>query len=243
MRLDQYLQKQFPSRNKAKEAIQAGRVLVDGKPVTKPSFELEEGQDVQVKEVLEFVSRSGYKLEGAFKNFDIDVKDQVVLDIGASTGGFSQCVLNHGAAKVYALDVGHLQLSDSLKNDPRLVNMEGRNARYIETDWFDDPIDFVCMDVSFISSRLILEPMFEKFVPEHLALLVKPQFEVDPSRLNKRGIIKNEKIRVKAIEDVAAFLKQTYRDVQVMDSVLAGKEGNLEAIVYARSPYDRTTLR
>lgn len=234
MRLDKKLAENLPSRSKAADLIKNQRVLVNGKTITKPGFEVGEEDEIEILEALDFVSRAGHKLEGAFQAFSFSVKDQVVLDIGASTGGFTECCLNHGAKKVYALDVGHLQLADSLKKDDRVVEMEGRNARELKKDWFEDDIDFICMDVSFISSELILEPVFSQILPQHLAILVKPQFELDPSRLNKNGIVKNEKDRLKAIEKVENFIRKYYKEVKLIDSPIKGRQGNQEAILYAR---------
>lgn len=234
MRLDKKLAEKQISRSKAADLIRDERVLVNGKVVTKPSFDVQEQDEIEILEALDFVSRAGHKLEGAFQAFSFSVEDQTVLDIGASTGGFTQCCLNHGAAKVYALDVGHLQLADSLKQDERVVEMEGRNARGLKKDWFEDEINFLCMDVSFISSELILEPVFQEIEPEHLVLLVKPQFELDPSRLNKNGIVKNEKDRLKAIDKVNNFINKYYKQVSVIDSPIKGRGGNQEALIYAR---------
>lgn len=235
MRLDQYLTKELQTRTRAQDAIKEGRVLVDGKVITKSSFDVKEGMEDKV-EVLpaqnDFVSRAGGKLEGAVSAFSIDLKDQVVLDIGASTGGFTQCCLNHGASKVYALDVGHLQLSPVLDQDCRVVKMEGTNAKTITKDMFAEPIDFVCMDVSFISSRSVLEPLFEQFLPRHLVLLFKPQFEVGKQALRK-GIVKDPKTGLQAAKGLEQWLLQYYSEVKMIPSPVVGRKGNQEYLLYA----------
>lgn len=234
MRLDQYCTKEAGSRTKAQDDIKAGLVQVNGKVVTKPGFVLKETDQVQYeKDPGALVSRAGFKLAGAIEKFNIPLENQVVLDIGASTGGFTQCCLNHGARKVYALDVGHLQLDDLLKNDPRVVMMEGHNAREMKKDWFDEPFDFVCMDVSFISALTILESLMQVQVPPHIAVLVKPQFELGPSALNKNGIVKNPKAALKAVDKVKDWLSAYYPHIQFMPAALTGRGGNQEYVIYA----------
>lgn len=233
MRLDKLLTEQAGSRTKAADLIKSGRVSINGKIITKASFDVSDPHAVSVAGGEDFVSRSGAKLEAAFKEIGFSVQGETVLDIGASTGGFTDVCLRHGAAKVYALDVGHLQLADSLDKDPRVVKMEGMNAREIRTDWFMSPVDFICMDVSFISSRTILEAVFSQFVPEHLALLVKPQFECGPLALNKHGVLKNDKLRQKIFQEMQQFLGQYYACTRLVENILPGRSGNQEAIIYA----------
>ncbi|WP_230267419.1 TlyA family RNA methyltransferase [Allobaculum fili] len=239
MRLDQYLAKELQTRTRAADAIKQGRVSIAGKTITKPAYELkEEEQDqIEIRPVEhDYVSRAGGKLQAAFDAFHIDVKDQCVLDIGASTGGFTQCVLEHGARKVYALDVGHLQLSPALKADSRVVEMEGMNARSILKSWFSDKIDFICMDVSFISALSILEPLFLQMMPEHLCVLVKPQFECTKNALNKKGVIKNPKYEAQAVEKIQNALLMHYAKVRKIPSPVVGRSGNQEYLLYACRP-------
>lgn len=233
MRLDKLLTEQAGSRTKAADWIRNGRVTVGGVVVTKAGYDVQDPETVKVARGDDFVSRSGAKLEQAFSEIGFSVEGETVLDIGASTGGFTDVCLRRGAAKVYALDVGHLQLAARLDQDPRVVKMEGMNARDIETGWFSSPIDFVCMDVSFISSRTILESLFAQFVPEHLALLVKPQFECGPQALNKHGVLKNGKLRQKIFGDMQQFLSQYYAHTVLVKDILPGRSGNQEAIIYA----------
>lgn len=239
MRLDQQLAQTLGSRTRAADAIKQGRVSVNGKTITKPAFEIEETDTIDVAQAdHDYVSRAGGKLLAAYDAFGIDTKGQMVLDIGASTGGFTQCALEHGAAKVYALDVGHLQLAPSLEADPRVVKMEGVNAKTISKDWFDPAVDFVCMDVSFISALSILEPLFKQFVPKHMVILVKPQFECGPKALNKKGVIRHPKYEKEALDKVKAFLGQYYQKIQAIPSPVVGRKGNQEYVVYASKRRD-----
>lgn len=231
MRLDKLATEHYETRARAKEAIEKGLVLVNGKPASKPALDIKESDTVEyLPDSHDFVSRSGFKLQGAFDQSDLNIEGETVLDIGASTGGFTQCCLEHGAAKVYALDVGHLQLSDKLKNDERVISMEGVNARDITADLFEESIDFICMDVSFISAITVLEAVFKQFVPKHCAILIKPQFECTPSALKANGVIKHPKYIALANEKVKAFLSQYYGQVRLIECPITGKKGNQETI-------------
>lgn len=237
MRLDQNIAALHGiSRTRAQDWIRAGRVRVAGRTITKPSFDIQQDDEVQVEQDChDYVSRAGGKLAAAFDAFGIDIAGQCVLDIGASTGGFTQCCLEHGAAKVFALDVGHLQLSPALKSDPRVAEMEGFNVREIRRDLFEPPVDFVCMDVSFISAITALQAVFAQFVPAHCAILVKPQFECGPAALNKKGVIRHPKYEKEALDKVSAYLGGFYSRVRSIASPVVGRSGNQEYIVYASS--------
>lgn len=233
-RLDKHLALLLKSRAKAQDAIDEGRVTVNGKPAKKASMAVSDEDHIEIAEKEDdFVSRAGGKLKAAVDAYKIDLKDKTVLDIGASTGGFTQVCLNEGAKKVYALDVGHLQLADELANDPRVISMEGINARKLEADWFKDHPDFVCMDVSFIKASTILERVFEVIKPESLAVLIKPQFETQKSALNRQGVLKDRKLRKKILEQYKSYVLQFYEVVKIMDSPVIGRSGNQEAILYA----------
>lgn len=235
MRLDQYLATSLGSRTRAADAIKAGRVSVNGQVITKPAFDMDLDDQIEVQQIEhDYVSRAGGKLAAAYDAFSIDTLNQVVLDIGASTGGFTQCALEHGAKKVYALDVGHLQLNETLAQDCRVVKMEGVNARGMQKDWFDETIDFICMDVSFISAITILEPVFEQFVPQHCVILCKPQFECGPKALNKKGVIRHVKYEKEALEKLTLFLKRYYKTVKSIPSPVVGRKGNQEYVLYAK---------
>ncbi len=233
-RLDLYCADKVRSRTKAQDLIKEGLVKVNGKVIKKPSF-LVLDTDLVVIESKEddYVSRAGYKLQAVFDHFDVNIENQVVLDIGASTGGFTDVCLRHGAKKVYALDVGHLQLDPSLDKDERVIKMEGKNARDIEPDWFDDPIQFVCMDVSFISCKTILEHILQTLKFEHIAFLIKPQFECGPQFLNKKGVLKNPKLEKRIVSDIENYIRSYFEKVNVIASPIKGRSGNQEYMMYA----------
>lgn len=240
MRLDKVCAIELGSRTKAQDHIKKGLVEVNGKVIQKSSYLVSELDSVVIKnDGYEFVSRAAYKLLGAMDTFSIDLNDQVVLDIGASTGGFTDVCLRHDAKKVYALDVGHLQLDPTLAMDPRVIKMEGKNARELKADWFDEPIDFICMDVSFISCQTILEHVFKEMIPKHLVVLVKPQFECGPQALNKHGVLKNEKLALQIVNKKQAFLQIYYQQVHVMKSPIQGRSGNQEYVIYAQERRSR----
>lgn len=240
MRLDKYLSETLGSRVRAQDAIREGRVWINGRPAAKPSCTVTEEDQIEVRpKEHDYVSRAGGKLYAAIEAWNIDLTGTTVLDIGASTGGFTQCALEHGADCVYALDVGHLQLSDILKQDPRVHEMEGINARNIRKDWFDRHIDFVCMDVSFISCRSILEPLLKEFIPDSMVILVKPQFEAGKSHV-KGGIVRSPSVREKVLQETVRFLEGYYRKIRTMESPVIGRKGNQEYLLYACKP--RTAL-
>ncbi len=235
MRLDKYCTQFMDSRAKAQDAIKNGRVRVNQKVIKKASFTITEEDTIEIeKDMDDYVSRAAYKLLAAIEEYAIDLKDFVVLDIGASTGGFTDVCIRHGAKKVYALDVGHLQLAPRLEKDPRVVKMEGRNARYLEKEWFDETIDFVCMDVSFIQAKTILDRVFEVFDLSSMVILIKPQFECGPTHLNKQGILKDKKLAKKILENYRRYFLQHYPKVDIIESPIQGRGGNQEYVVYAR---------
>lgn len=235
-RLDKYLQDQYDSRSKAADAIKNGAITVNGKVITKPGFMIDPEQDVIVRAQDEdlYASRGAYKLVQALDTFQIDVKGRTALDIGASTGGFSDVLLRRGVHKVYALDVGHMQLLPRLEADERLVKMEGRNARAIQADWFDEPIDLVVMDVSFISARTILDAVLPVLNADEMVILVKPQFEAGPAHLNKNGVLKNEKVRRQILDEMKAYGAGRFHTVQLIDTTLKGRSGNQEALLHLK---------
>lgn len=233
-RLDQIIAQKVQSRTRAQDLIREGQVQVNQKTVTRPSAKVSEEDEVTILEAdHRFVSRAGGKLLAAIEEWNIDLNDQTVLDIGASTGGFTQCCLDHGARKVYALDVGHAQLHPSLMKDARVRVMEKTNARYLEEDWFDEPIDFVCMDVSFISCLTILSPVISKIQPEHMAILIKPQFELGPDALNKSGVVKKPSRGLEVADEIKREVRKDYPFVRFIPSPVLGRNGNQEYILYA----------
>ena len=240
MRLDKFLSETGTlTRSESGRAVRAGKVLVNGIPVEKPSFLWEEGMTVTVtEEEEEFVSRAGYKLEGALAAFGIDVSGQVAVDLGASTGGFTQCLLKHGAAYVYAVDVGHSQLDESLLCDGRVCNMEKTNARYLKKSDFPRPITVAVTDVSFISQAL-LYPAIADILPTGgiLVSLIKPQFEVGRQHSGKGGIGKDPtgKLFRGVLASLQAAAKENGLHLQAYtDSPIPGGDGNKEYLAYWR---------
>lgn len=223
------------TRSKAQSLIMARRVLVNGNFVDKAGATVIADDEVRVAELEHpWVGRGGMKLAHALQQFGIDVTGKVCADIGASTGGFTDVMLKNGAAKVYAIDVGYGQLDVSLRNDPRVVNREKVNARYLQPENFDDPIAFVSVDVSFISLKLIL-PAIANFLRGELVALIKPQFEVGKHEVGKGGIVRDDDKRRAAVDGVVACARELGFDVQgVIESPVKGAEGNVEFLMYAR---------
>lgn len=222
------------TRSKAQSLIMARRVLVNGQFVDKAGANVTDDDEVRVAELEHpWVGRGGMKLAHAVQQFAIELDGKVCADIGASTGGFTDVMLKHGAKKVYAIDVGYGQLDVSLRNDPRVVNREKVNARYLQPENFDDPIGFVSVDVSFISLKLIL-PAVAGFLRGQLVALIKPQFEVGKHEVGKGGIVRDEAKRTAAVESVVAFARTEGFEVKgVIESPIKGAEGNVEYLMYA----------
>ena len=194
----------FPSREKAKASVMAGLVYVDGQRVDKPGTSVDTEAEITVKEALcPYVSRGGLKLEKALELYGFSLENATAVDIGASTGGFTDCMLQKGAKKVFAIDVGYGQLDWKLRNDPRVVNMEKTNVRYLDTDTVDSDVDFISIDVSFISLKLIF-PVAAKLLADDgsLVCLVKPQFEAGRSQVGKKGIVRDASVHKEVIENV-----------------------------------------
>ena len=222
------------SRAKAQALIMARRVLVNEQYADKPGTPISSDDAVRVAELEHpWVGRGGMKLAHAVKTFSIDLQDKVCADIGASTGGFTDVMLKHGARKVYAIDVGYGQLDQSLRNDPRVVNREKVNARNLTAADFPETIEFVSIDVSFISLRLIL-PAVRTFLDGSLVALIKPQFEVGRADVGKGGIVRDEARRDEAVDGVVAFAGEIGFEVRdVIPSPIKGAEGNVEFLMYA----------
>lgn len=230
MRLDQLLvyKNYYTTRTKAQEAIKASAVLVNGKIVTKANYEVEETCEIKIeKEVHPFVSRGGQKLDFAIKSFHLDFMDKTILDIGASTGGFTDCALKHGAKQVYAVDVGTNQLDASLREKEEIILMEQTNI--LDVSHLPTPIDYIVMDVSFVSIEKML-PAIDRFLTEDNAwvCLIKPQFEVG-KKYFKNGVIKDKSIHLKVLNQVSDALK-TYQMgiLKLIPSPILGGSGNKE---------------
>lgn len=222
------------TRSKAQSLIMARRVLVNGRFVDKAGANVTEEDEVTIAELEHpWVGRGGMKLAHALKEFAINVHEKTCADIGASTGGFTDVMLQHGAKKVYAIDVGYGQLDVSLRNDPRVVNREKVNARFLQPEDFDDAIEFVSIDVSFIPLKLIL-PAVATFLRGELVALIKPQFEVGKHEVGKGGIVRDEAKRQGAVDGVVSVARELGFDVQgVIESPVKGAEGNVEFLMYA----------
>jgi len=222
------------TRSKAQSLIMARRVLVNGHFVDKAGANVAADDEVRVAELEHpWVGRGGMKLAHAVEQFVIELEGKVCADIGASTGGFTDVMLKHGAAKVYAVDVGYGQLDVSLRNDPRVVNREKVNARYLQPENFDEAIDFVSIDVSFISLKLIL-PAVAGFLRGELVALIKPQFEVGKHEVGKGGIVRDDAKRQAAIDGVATCARELGFEVKgVIESPIKGAEGNIEYLMNA----------
>jgi 23S rRNA (cytidine1920-2'-O)/16S rRNA (cytidine1409-2'-O)-methyltransferase len=221
------------SRSKAQAMIMAGQVIVEGKANPKAGDLTPADAVITVKKTNPYVSRGGLKLESALHSLNIPVTGKVCMDIGASTGGFTDCLLQHGAAKVYAVDVGHNQLHPRIKADPRVISLEGVNFRYFPSEILKDPVEFVTIDVSFISLDKILPVAASVSAPgAQFLAMVKPQFEVTPGE-TKKGVVKDEKIRLKAIDKIKRLSKELNLNINgENDSALKGPEGNLEHFLW-----------
>lgn len=239
-RLDQYLVSlgMFDSRAQAAAAIKAGHVSINGTAARKPAQIVSDEDDIQAAAAHAFVSRGGLKLQAALTHFNYPVAEKTFVDIGASTGGFTDVLLRHGAAYVFAVDVGQAQLHDSLKRDPRVKNMEKTNARYAEAAWFDRPLDGLVCDVSFISVKLALKTALALVEPQGWALmLIKPQFEVGRDHLGKNGVVSDADARAQACADVRDWLAAHPAGWQVdglIESPITGPQGNIEYLLAAR---------
>jgi 23S rRNA (cytidine1920-2'-O)/16S rRNA (cytidine1409-2'-O)-methyltransferase len=225
------------SRERAQGLIIAGKVWVGGQPILKVGTKVSAGVEIMlVGEAHPYVSRGGMKLAGALKGFSIDPKGKVVMDVGASTGGFTDCLLQHGARRVYAVDVGYGQLAWSIRTDPRVVVLERVNIRGLGREQFHDEIDLATVDVSFISLRKVIPPLMNFLREEgEILALIKPQFEVGKGRVEKGGIIRSEAQRDQVVAEIEDFLLGIgCKLFGVLPSVLRGQKGNQEYFIYAR---------
>ncbi len=221
-----------PSREKAQSLIRAGQVIVNGQVVIKPSLRFDENVDISVKQPPKFVSRGGYKLENFLREVSLDVEGKVCLDVGASTGGFTDCLLQYGASKVYAVDVGRGQLDWKLRKDSRVVSYEKLDARKITKDHVPQKVDIITVDVSFISLTKILEHVVGFLKDEGVMIcLVKPQFEVHPKYVRK-GIVKDQLAKKTAILKVVDLLKKLgFHVYAIRKAFPRGSKGNEEFFV------------
>jgi 23S rRNA (cytidine1920-2'-O)/16S rRNA (cytidine1409-2'-O)-methyltransferase len=235
-RIDQLLVERglAPTREKARALVLAGSVKVEGHTAPKPGHLVPAGSHIEVIAALPYASRGGVKLAAALDHFHIRVEGKVCLDIGASTGGFTDCLLQRGAARVYAVDVGHGQLDWKLRNDPRVVVREGVNARYLQPGDFPEKMDLAVCDVSFISVTLIL-PVLPPLLHEggEIVILIKPQFEAGRGEVGKGGIVRDPEIHRAACEKVVEAAKRLGFRGELMESPITGAAGNKEFLFYA----------
>jgi 23S rRNA (cytidine1920-2'-O)/16S rRNA (cytidine1409-2'-O)-methyltransferase len=226
------------SRSRAQALIRAGRVLVDDTPRDKPGARVADGARLRLRgEERRFVSRGGDKLSGALSDLRIDPAGRVCLDVGASTGGFTDCLLQAGARRVTAVDVGYGQLASRLRADPRVRVLERTNARGLSPEALPEAVDLVTVDVSFISARLLL-PRLRQLAPRaDLLVLVKPQFEVGRGEVGKGGVVRDDALRASAVAGVRACAEGLgYRFAGEAESRLAGPKGNREVFLWLRAP-------
>ena len=223
------------SREKARAMIMAGNVYVDNQKSDKPGTMLPASAKIEVRgATLPYVSRGGLKLEKAMEQFPISLENKVCMDIGASTGGFTDCMLQNGARKVYSIDVGYGQLAWKLRTDARVVNLERTNVRYLTAEQVPEPVDFFSVDVSFISLCLVL-PVARQFLADgaQAVCLIKPQFEAGRGKVGKKGVVREPSIHVEVVDKIVQFvLEHGYSVEGLTYSPVKGPEGNIEYLVF-----------
>nr|MDD5837926.1 TlyA family RNA methyltransferase [Eubacteriales bacterium] len=226
-----------PSREKAKALIMAGIVYVNNQKVDKAGFELKEGDVLEVRgKTLQYVSRGGLKLEKAMQEFPISLAGKICMDVGASTGGFTDCMLQNGAVKVYSVDVGYGQLAWKLRTDERVVNLERTNFRYATREQIPDEIDFASVDVSFISLKHILPNLNALLADDGQAVcLVKPQFEAGKEKVGKKGVVRDLDVHLEVVENVIDLaIANGFSVCGLQFSPIKGPEGNIEYLIYLK---------
>ena len=240
VRLDQlvYEQGHTESRERAKTTIMAGLVFVNGQRADKPGMAVSPDVQLEVRgSALPFVSRGGYKLDKALKVFPVDPTGKICLDCGASTGGFTDVLLQHGAKKVYSVDVGYGQLAWKLRTDERVVNLERTNLRYVTEEQIPEPIELAVMDVSFISIKLVIPAVHRLLVPDaDYICLIKPQFEAGREEVGKKGVVRDRAVHEHVVQGILDFAWEEGFSVLGLDySPIKGPEGNIEYICHLRN--------
>ena len=246
VRLDLYLFENgfTESREKAKALIMSGIVYVNDQKELKPGRDIKSDDIVEVRgSTLKYVSRGGLKLEKAMQEFPIELKDCICMDIGASTGGFTDCMLQNGAKKVYSIDVGYGQLAWKLRSDERVVNLERTNFRYVTHEQIPEDIDFASVDVSFISLKIILPVMYELLKDDGEAVcLIKPQFEAGREKVGKKGVVRDVNVHTEVIENIVSFASsQKFKVSGLSYSPVKGPEGNIEYLIYLKKSNEITS--
>ena len=233
------------SREKAKAIIMSGNVFVNNNREDKAGQTFDEKAIIEVRgNTLKYVSRGGLKLEKAMANFDVSIEDKICMDVGASTGGFTDCMLQNGAVKVYSVDVGHGQLAWKLRQDERVVCMEKTNIRYVTNEDIPDLIDFSSIDVSFISLTKVLGPVRNLLTDNgQVVCLIKPQFEAGREKVGKKGVVRDKKVHIEVIEMVVEFAKSIGFNVLNLDfSPIKGPEGNIEYLLHIEKGENTDTI-
>lgn len=228
-----------PSRERARALIMAGKIMVDGRPAAKPGTSTDRTAVLTRKGAdLPFVSRGGLKLQAALQFFGIPVFDAVCIDVGASTGGFTDCLLQNGARRVYAVDVGYGQLAWQLRQDKRVISMERTNARHLAPDDFETLADLATIDAAFISLKLLVPTLIPCLRPKGMIVaLIKPQFEVGKGKVGKGGVVRDPQLHDQVIEALKTFFRNHELDVRgVCPSPISGPKGNREFLIYLRTP-------
>ncbi len=224
------------SRERAKAIIMSGIVYVNNQKADKAGVLCADTDQIEVRGGLRYVSRGGLKLEKALDVFAVDVQGLIAMDIGASTGGFSDCLLQRGIQKIYAVDVGYGQLAWSVRCDPRVVCLERTNIRYVTREQVPDPLDLAVCDVSFISLRLVLPVAYQLLKPDgQMLTLIKPQFEAGREKVGKKGVVRDPNVHIEVIENVLNSAKQIgFTPVGLTYSPIKGPEGNIEFLAHLR---------
>ncbi len=225
------------SREKAKAVIMAGSVYVDNQKEDKAGTMFADTVKIEVRgNTLKYVSRGGLKLEKAMTHFDVSLEGKVCMDVGSSTGGFTDCMLQNGAVKVFAIDVGHGQLDWKLRNDPRVVCMEKTNIRYVVPEDLGEAADFSSIDVSFISLTKVLLPVYHLLKPQgEVVCLIKPQFEAGREKVGKKGVVRDPKVHEEVIQKVMEYARSIGYAVRHLEySPIKGPEGNIEYLLHIR---------
>lgn len=244
LRLDKYLteHKGISSGEKSRALIMEGKVFVNGQRALKAGMTVSPTDEIEIRgEKLKYVSRGGLKLEKAINSFKIDLQDKICMDIGASTGGFTDCMLQNGAKKVYAIDVGYGQLDWNLRNNNKVVNLERQNFRYLEKEQCEDEIDFASVDVSFISLEIII-PVLCNFLKDggEAVCLIKPQFEAGREKVGKNGVVRENQTHIEVIKKINEFCKTLGLLVLNLDfSPIKGPKGNIEYLIYFKKTSEK----
>lgn len=228
------------SRERAKTTIMSGLVFVNGQRADKPGTPVAPDAKIEVRgEALPFVSRGGFKLDKALRVFPVDPTGKICVDCGASTGGFTDVLLQHGAAKVYAVDVGYGQLAWKLRTDERVINLERTNLRYVTREQIPEPIELAVMDVSFISIKLVLPAIKELLLPgADLVCLIKPQFEAGREEVGKKGVVRDSAVHCEVINNILSFVPEIGLTAMGLDySPIKGPEGNIEYICHLKNGF------